>query len=405
MRQALHAVAVAVALAGPAAAACRTVALPPDPPLNACAGPERVTLAAVGDVLLHARLQRRGYAEGFGAIWAEAAPLLAGADIAVANFEGPAAPGLARGGRAAREPGPAFDDVVYSSYPLFNYHPIVIDDLRAAGVRLVSTANNHALDRGPRGADATVAQMVAREMLQTGVIRAGSARDFAVRLDTPLGRIAFIACSYSTNGIADPHRQVLMCFEGRDELLAAVRAEAARPGVAGVIVLPHWGTEYSHVPEARQRALAHELAAAGALAVIGAHPHVVQPWEEIPRPGGGRALVVHSTGNFVSGQVTLPRQTGMLAWLELCRPAAEGGFAAGDAGAGWEAPRLAVAVAGWVPLLMARPAAGPQLVIPAPGAGGAEGAARALIERHVPGREAALGQACTSAALPDLTLQ
>lgn len=396
--------ALALALLPAAALACPPALEMPDPTLNACTGPERVRIALVGDVLLHARLQRRGYAEGFGALWAAATPFLQSADIAVANFEGAAAPGLARGGRAVGDPGLVFDDVVHTSYPLFNYHPIVIDDLRASGVRLVSFANNHALDRGPRGADATLDEFDARGMAQTGVIRAGQPRDFVARLETPLGRVAFIGCSYSTNGIRDPHRQVLMCFENRAELLAAVQAESRRPGIAAVIALPHWGTEYSHQPEARQRALGEDLIAAGAAAVVGTHPHVVQPWDIVARPGGGQGLVVHSTGNFVSGQVTLPRQTGILAALELCRSPLPPALAEGDPGGGWAAPRLAVAGAGWVPLLMRRPAAGPELTIPEPGAAGESGAAHALVERHIPGR-AARRSCGTAPAMPPLALQ
>ena len=63
-----------------------------------------------------------------------------------------------------------------------------------------------------------------------------------------------------------------------------------------VIASLHWGIEYDpHPPTARQRALARTALRAGAAAVIGAHPHVLQP---IARPGGHR-VVVYSLGNFV----------------------------------------------------------------------------------------------------------
>ena len=64
-----------------------------------------------------------------------------------------------------------------------------------------------------------------------------------------------------------------------------------------VIATFHWGVERSPTPDGRQRAFANTALAAGADAVIGAHPHVLQP---IERPGR-RRLVAYSLGNFVFG--------------------------------------------------------------------------------------------------------
>jgi poly-gamma-glutamate synthesis protein (capsule biosynthesis protein) len=346
------------------------------PPVNACTGRARVSVALVGDVLLHAALQRRGYARGFDTIWGAAVPVLRAADLAIANLEVPTAPGFARGGRRRADPGPVFDGQVHTDYPAFNAHPVVIDALAQAGIDAVTVANNHALDRGPAGLDATLAELARRGMPATGAVPGGARRDFAVRLETRLGPLALIGCTYGTNGIPDPRRQVLRCFEDRAELLAAVRLEATRPGAAGVIVLPHWGTEYSHQPTAAQRALARDLAAAGALAVVGAHPHVVQPWEVVDGTRG-RVPVVHSLGNFVAAQIELPRATGMLAWLELC-PTAAG---------------VAVGAAGHLPMVMDF-AQGPVLTVPGPGATGTGAQARALLARLVPGTDLSGALAC-----------
>lgn len=349
------------------------------PALNACAGSDRISLAVVGDALLHAPLQRRGYARGWADVWGAAIPYFRAADIAIANLEGPTAPGFRRGGRRGADPGPVFDNLVYQGYPLFNYHPSVIDGLREAGVSLVTLANNHALDRASSGLNATMEELDARGMPFTGTIRPGAARDFFLRVRTRMGVISFIACTYSTNGIPDPHRQVLMCYASRDELLAMVGTEAARPGTGGVVVLPHWGVEYSHRPIARQRALARDLIAAGAMAVIGTHPHVVQPFESFPGPMG-TGFVAYSTGNFVSNQRGLARATGIMAWAEICR--------AGN-GAG-----LALAGAGWLPLQMVSDRHGRMLTFPPPDAGGLGAQGRALAERVIPGHDVSASVEC-----------
>jgi len=292
-------------------------------PLNACAGSERLSLTIVGDVLLHWQLQQLGYARGFRDVWADAAPFLAGADLTIANLEGPVAPGLTRSGAQVVDPGPIYEDKVHTGYPMFNYHPRILRDLAASGVDFVTTANNHAMDRGSRGADLTLRELAGAGLGAVGTIRAGDARNFVLRRATRLGKISFIACSFSTNGNADPSRQVLGCYKDRAELLGLVHTETARADVAGVIVLPHWGQEYQSTPDANQRALARDLAGAGAMAVIGTHPHAVQPFTTLNGPAGA-VPVAYSTGNFIAVQSEMPSKVGALATLELCRAQAGG---------------------------------------------------------------------------------
>jgi poly-gamma-glutamate synthesis protein (capsule biosynthesis protein) len=288
------------------------------------------------------------------------------------------APGITRGFRQAPDPGPVFDNRVYTSYPMFNYHPRVIGDLKAAGINLVSTANNHSLDRGSVGADLTIKHLKAQGLPYMGTILAGAPRDWITFTKTKLGPIAWIACSFSTNGIPDPNRQVLHCYRDRAELLGLISSAASRSDIAGVIVTPHWGYEYQHSPNGNQKALAREMVAAGATAVIGTHPHVVQPWEFPKRADGSQSLIIYSTGNFVSGQVSVSRRTGALAWLELCRPPPSRDLANALKS------RLAVSQAGWVPVVMVRTAAGPELMLAGPKSTGFAAQGWNLLSRVLP---------------------
>lgn len=277
-----------------------------------------MSLTFVGDVLLHKQLQQQGYKQGFVSLWKEAVPFLQEADIAVANLEGPVAVGITRSGRQVDDPGPVFDDIVYTSYPMFNYHPSLLADLKVSGVDLVSTANNHSLDRFSIGADKTIEALKSAGHAYTGTIQKGAPRQFTTVLPTKLGPFAFISCSFSTNGIIDKHNQVLMCYDDKSELLNEVRKLGVDPKIACIIVLTHWGVEYQYRPAAKEVALSNELAAAGATAVVGTHSHVIQPWNMV-KTNRGVVPVIHSTGNFVSGQPILPRQTSMIARLELCQ--------------------------------------------------------------------------------------
>jgi 2',3'-cyclic-nucleotide 2'-phosphodiesterase (5'-nucleotidase family) len=75
-------------------------------------------------------------------------------------------------------------------------------------------------------------------------------------------------------------------------VLQAVRGLGRRVDV--VVVLPHWGTQYTHAPEPVQRLVGRRLVDAGADLVVGGHPHWVQ---SVERHRG--TPIAHSLGNFV----------------------------------------------------------------------------------------------------------
>lgn len=270
---------------------------------------QTITIAAVGDILLHGALQRQAAArpDGYTSLWRETLPWLQGADITYANLEGPVAAGLLRSGREVKDPGATFDNQVYTSYPMFNYPATLLSGLVDSGVDIVSTSNNHSLDRGSRGADLTIEALEHAGLPYMGTRRSSSDKtDLDVWIAHTYTRgvkLAWVACSYDTNGIPDKHHQVLNCYRDREILLSVVQRASNDASVSGVIVAPHWGNEYQSKPSAQEKTLAQELVDAGALLIIGAHPHVPQPWETLYNTETGEAaLVVYSLGNFVSGQ-------------------------------------------------------------------------------------------------------
>jgi len=149
--------------------------------------------------------------------------------------------------------------------------------LKSAGVDVVTVANNHALDYGRVGLADTLADAAKAQMPVVGAGSSASAA-FAPHLFTIRGtRIAVLGMSQiselwrswratsTTPGIA----------MARDTKLAvdAVRRAAREADV--VVVYLHWGTEYQKCPSAEQRALARQLADAGADVLVGTHAHVL----------------------------------------------------------------------------------------------------------------------------------
>lgn len=290
--------------------------------------PDTLTIAAVGDVLLHSPLQKQAYEtpEGFQKLWRPVTPLLRAADLSYANLEGPAAGAIDARGRPVKDPGLHYDGKAYSGYPTFNYHPKIAAELKRAGFSVVSTANNHAMDRASPGVDRTIGALREAGLAFTGTRTAADARadegDFSWHVVTKARgwRVAWIACTFSTNGIRDPHRQVLRCFEDADLVESEIRALRRDPRVDAVIVTPHWGeVEYRQTVEHGQRTLARRFAEAGATALIGNHPHVTKPSEKIVTKDGREVYVVYSIGNFVSAQGTLAERTSALIYLRLSR--------------------------------------------------------------------------------------
>jgi poly-gamma-glutamate synthesis protein (capsule biosynthesis protein) len=82
-----------------------------------------------------------------------------------------------------------------------------------------------------------------------------------------------------------------------DESTVADDVAAARAIADVVVVLPHWGIEYTSSPARAQRSFARAAAAAGADLIVGNHPHWVQAHEQIDG-----TFVVYALGNFVFDQ-------------------------------------------------------------------------------------------------------
>ena len=312
---------LAVTAAFPAAAGEKTLTFS-----GGCESGERITIAAAGDLLFHKKLQLQAYRKGssFRRFFAPMTPLLRKADILYGNLEGPAAGGVALGGvRARRDPGRRLDGRVYSAHLKslnFNYHPSVVADLKAVGFDVISTANNHALDRGALGIDRTIDAFEEAGLAFTVTRRTGERnRPWSVVTRAKGFAIAWVACTFSANGIPDREGQTLFCYDDRADVLREIGEMSERDGIDAVILTPHWGAENKHVPLHRQRRLAREAIEAGAVAVIGTHPHVLQPWEKRLVADGREGLVVYSTGNFISNQRQTAERAGVLGLVELVK--------------------------------------------------------------------------------------
>lgn len=276
-----------------------------------------IRLTAVGDILIHKALYEniQNSQLRFTALWKNLTPKLQSADITYGNLEGPIAPGTKSGGYATKDPGFFYDGNVYSGTNfLFNYHPYLVDDLKSTGFDILSNANNHSMDRGSAGIDLTIQNIISRGLTGVGArLKNSSKESFIQTMQSKGAKFGFIACTEMLNGNPDRYQQILNC---RDPQLVSMIEQTSRK-VDALIIFPHWGNEYQNLPSSAQRSLAKIWINAGAKAIIGSHPHVLQTTEWIENSHHESALVIYSLGNFVAGQAAMERRATALAHLDF----------------------------------------------------------------------------------------
>jgi poly-gamma-glutamate capsule biosynthesis protein CapA/YwtB (metallophosphatase superfamily) len=267
-------------------------------------GETHFTLAATGDTFPHETIQAVAEARDYDYLFDHIRPFLRAADLAYTNFDGAMLEGAG-----------------YTGYPAFTFNPRLAAALKNAGIGLVSTANNHILDRGPEGLDATLDVLARNGIQQHGAVKStdtGRARPPFLQLNLARDgvgvRVAFLSFTWGTNGIPDPYGQVNLLWQSTDygeqggvrqSVLDAVAA--ARRAADVVVVAAHWGEEYESYPTEYQKEGAAKLAAAGADVILGAQSHTLQPVDVIDT-GGRKTLVIYSLANFLAAQGALQEE-------------------------------------------------------------------------------------------------
>ena len=245
--------------------------------LTACQSqpPQLLRVSVVGDVVL-ARTVPAALARDSAALRQTTRALWAGSRYVIGNLECP----LTDTARPASKP------IVFQANPRWAAW------LYRLGLTHVSLANNHTLDQQLPG----LRHRPRRAYGPAGL--AGLPADSLTGcLPTVLGAdssVVVFAYSSLTQHIAGEG-----CVCGRDFSTLCERVATYKTlfPERAVLVYLHWGTEYAAQPSPEQRQQAHDLIDAGAAAVVGAHPHVVQPVEFYR----GRPIV-YSLGNFLFDQ-------------------------------------------------------------------------------------------------------
>jgi len=255
-----------------------------------------IVINAVGDIMLAGRwanhIKAKGYAYPFETVKGE----LAAADINLANLESP----LGKGGRE------------YTAKKFrFRGAPEIAKALADAGFDVVTLANNHIMDFGAGALSETLASLDKADVAWTGAGRNMSEARQAVMFEIKGKKVAFLGYSLTqpTEFFAGPRRPGTA--PGYEQYFVP-DISAARKEADYVIVSFHWGKEGSGKVQAYQRAAARKAILAGADAVIGHHPHVLQGVERF-RNG----IIFYSLGNFAFASKSRTAEYGAMVRLRL----------------------------------------------------------------------------------------
>ena len=255
----------------------------------------KISMSVIGDIMCHNTQYKDAYNGNtgnydFSYVFEDIKQYIDSADIAIGNLETTFA-GSKRG---------------YSSYPTFNTPEAMALDLKELGIDVLSTVNNHSLDKGYSGLVNTLLELDRVGINHTGTYSSKEDSKKILILDVKGIKIVFLAYTYGTNGIPIPEEKEYCINMIEDEKIIYDLTMAKKLNPDLIVVNMHWGVEYAQSPNKEQERLTQILFENGADIILGSHPHVLQKMEkvEIDFGNGNKkdGFVIYSLGNFISGQ-------------------------------------------------------------------------------------------------------
>ena len=257
-----------------------------------------VTISFIGDVIMHGPVKSFAFRNnendpktgktvnngGFDILFENIKQELESSDYVVANMEFPISP-------------------PYTSKAfIFNCPPYVLDAFKKININIVSIANNHILDQGYNGLLNTIQMLESKNIQYVGVIKTnnGTTNGIIVGDVVKVGIIAYTGVlNYELSKKEKNNIQINNFYEIEKVLddIAEIKNKCDF-----LVMIAHIGNEYSTKPSKNDISIIRKYCEAGVDCVIGHHPHVIQPVEQIKTMDGRICTVFYSLGNFIANQ-------------------------------------------------------------------------------------------------------
>ena len=273
-----------------------------------------INVVALGDIMCHSTNFKAAQKDGgydFSGYFTDIKDYVSNADLAISNLETTFA-GESRG---------------YSGYPTFNSPASLGQAISDIGVDVVSTANNHSLDKGYSGLTSTLDELDKIGLAHTGTYRSVEEQNTILTKEVNGIKFAFLSFTYGTNGIPVPKgKEYCINLINKDLIKSHINlAKEQNPDI--ICVNMHWGLEYKLKQNSEQEDLANFLFENGVDIIFGSHPHVLEPMEKrtITLEDGSTkdGFVIYSLGNFMSGQTIKNTKNSIILNLQITKHGAD----------------------------------------------------------------------------------
>lgn len=273
---------------------------------------ETITISVIGDIMCHNTQYKDAYNSStgeydFSYVFDDIKEYVELADLAIGNLETTL----------------AGKEIGYSSYPTFNTPEKLATDLAELGIDVLSTANNHSLDKGFKGIENTIDELDKAGIKHTGTFKTEEDSNDLLITEIKGIKIGFVSYTYGTNGIPVPNEKEFCINLIDDEKIISDLNKMKNEKVDITIAIMHWGEEYQTSPNNEQERLAKLLIENGVDLILGSHPHVLQKMEKydvVLEDGTEKdCFAMYSMGNFISGQVKKNTKQSVILNLELTK--------------------------------------------------------------------------------------
>ena len=232
-----------------------------------------LNIFVAGDIMLDRNVRNKINKEGFDSVFGDIEKMVQGYDVVVANLEGP------------MTTNPSLTTSLKSKVLQFTFDPAMAPLLKNAGFTIFGLANNHTDNFGREGLAETRGYLANSNLAYYGDPE--NATEVATTTTVHGITVAFVGFhQFSEENFPHVFNEIRRLHTLKEQ-----------GSVDYIIVSPHWGVEYKKTPTDYQQLLGHQFIDAGADAVIGSHPHVVETLETYK----GKPIY-YSLGNFVFDQ-------------------------------------------------------------------------------------------------------